>query len=87
MGENPRKRLEPLQVTKGKDAVNKALLDGKESQNRRGTMGRAVLFCTAIGREIILFVTYFTKYQRDTEIGGTAASGKVWKKSCSGVVR
>ena len=55
----PRKGLEALQQTKRTDAINKALLEGKESQNRRATVACIILFCTALGRSIIFFVKYF----------------------------
>ena len=40
-----RKGLEALQQTKRTDAINKALLEGKESQNRRATVACIILFC------------------------------------------
>ena len=38
--------------------------DGKESQKRRATTACIILFCTAVGRDTIFFVTSFTKYRR-----------------------
>ena len=46
----PRKDLEAHQQMKGRDAIKKALMDGKESQNRRATTACITLLCTAVGK-------------------------------------
>ena len=57
VGENPCKGLEALQQTKGKDATDNALLDGRESQNRRATIACISLFCTDLGQGTIFLVS------------------------------
>ena len=46
------------------DAIIRALLDGKESENRRATIACTTLFRTALGREIQFSVESSSKYRR-----------------------
>ena len=69
-----------------------------QSRNRRATTACIILFCTALGLEIILFVKLFYEIRPAPVIpmllsfvfweirkrhGGTAAGGRRWKNSCS----
>ena len=62
VGDDPA-RAWALQQMMEKDAINMTLLDGNESQDCGSATACIILFCKALGREVILFVNSFTKFR------------------------